>query len=159
MITDASDLIGLAIDKKNMEQSLEESEERYRSVVTNLTEGIMVIGAKGQILTSNPSALKILKIDHRNIGKNQRYFRRLFTEDGTTVDSGNDPASRVFRNGEPILDLTLGWNCRTTLSSGCKLTACRLSANPRHRIIRAGFLHRYYRDAGNAATAELHGVL
>ena len=109
MITDASDLIGLAIDKKNMEQSLEESEERYRSVVTNLTEGIMVIGAKGQILTSNPSALKILKIDHPETSeKTQRYFRRLFTEDGTTVDSGNDPASRVFRNGEPILDLTLG---------------------------------------------------
>jgi hypothetical protein len=157
MITDASDLIGLAIDKKIWSKA-GESEERYRSVVTNLTEGIMVIGAKGQILTSNPRAQN-LKIDDRNIGKNQRYFRRLFTEDGTTVDSGNDPASRVFRTGEPILNLTSGVELRTTLSSGCKLTACRLSANPRHRIIRAGFLHRYYRDAGNAATAELHGIL
>ena len=109
MIMDACDLIALAIDKKNMEQSLEESEERYRSVVTNLTEGIMVIGPGGQILTSNPSALRILKIaDISSVGRRHRYFKRIFTENGDALKLGEDPASQVFRNGTAILDLSIG---------------------------------------------------
>ncbi|MFZ6688668.1 sensor domain-containing phosphodiesterase [Undibacterium sp. SXout11W] len=109
MIVDACDLIGLAIDKKNMEQSLEESEERYRSVVTNLSEGIMVIAPGGQIITSNPSALRILKIsDVNSVGRRHRYFKRIFGEDGQTLKMGDDPASFVFKSGTPILNLSTG---------------------------------------------------
>lgn len=113
MIIDACDLIGLAIDKKNMEQSLEESEERYRSVVTNLSEGIMVIAPGGQIVTSNPSAVRILKIDDINlVGRRHRYFRRIFGEDGQAVRIGDDPASSVFRTGTPVLNLSTGVELR-----------------------------------------------
>jgi PAS domain-containing protein len=107
MIIDACDLISLAIDKKNMEQTLEESEERYRSVVTNLSEGIMVIAPGGQILTSNPSALRILKIDDiTKISRRHRYFKRLMSEDGKDIRLGDDPASTVVRTGKPILNLS-----------------------------------------------------
>ena len=109
MMMDACGLIALAIDKKNMEQRLEESEERYRSVVTNLTEGIMVIGPAGQILTSNPSAQRILKIqDISKVGRRHRYFKRLFEEDGRAVKLGEDPASVAFRTNQPILNLSTG---------------------------------------------------
>ncbi|MFZ6725317.1 EAL domain-containing protein [Undibacterium sp. MH2W] len=109
MIADACDLIGLAIDKKNMEQSLEESEERYRSVVTNLSEGIMVISPGGQIVTSNPSALRILKIaDVSSVGRRHRYFKRIFNENGRTLKLGDDPASVVFKTGTPVLNLSTG---------------------------------------------------
>jgi len=113
MITDACDLIALAIDKKNMEQSLEESEERYRSVVTSLTEGIMVIGPDGHILTSNPSALRILKIDDVNhVGRRHRYFKSIFSESGELFKLGSDPASTVFKTGKPIMNLSLGVELR-----------------------------------------------
>lgn len=113
LIMDAADLIGLAIDKKNMEQSLEESEERYRSVVTNLSEGIMVIAPGGQILTSNPSAQRILKIEDINaVGRRHRYFKRIFSEDGAAVKMGDDPASVVFRTRSPILNLSIGMELR-----------------------------------------------
>ena len=109
MIIDACDLIGLAIDKKNMEQSLEESEERYRSVVTNLSEGIMVIAPNGQIVTSNPSALRILKIiDVSQVGRRHRYFKRVFGEDGAALKLGDDPVSFVFKTRMPILNLSTG---------------------------------------------------
>ena len=109
MIVDACDLIGLAIDKKNMEQSLEESEERYRSVVTNLSEGIMVIAPGGQIVTSNPSALRILKIvDVNSVGRRHRYFKKIFNENGRTMKLGDDPASLVFKTGTPVLNLSTG---------------------------------------------------
>ncbi|MFZ6773116.1 EAL domain-containing protein [Undibacterium sp. SXout7W] len=109
MMMDASGLIALAIDKKNMEQKLEESEERYRSVVTNLTEGIMVIGPAGQILTSNPSGQRILKIlDITKVGRRHRYFKKLLKEDGEAMKLGDDPASVVFRTNKPILNLSTG---------------------------------------------------
>jgi diguanylate cyclase (GGDEF)-like protein/PAS domain S-box-containing protein len=92
-----------------MEQSLATSEDRYRSVVNNLTEGIMVIGPGGKILTCNPSAKRILKIkDLDTIGRRHRYFKRIFREDGSEMRIGEDPASTVFRSGEAIANLSVG---------------------------------------------------
>ena len=113
LIIDAMDLIALAIDKKNMEQSLERSEERYRSVVTNLTEGIMVLAPHGNILTCNPSAQRILKIkDPTMPGRRHRNFERIISEDGSEIVLGDDPASRVFRNGIAIVNLSIGVELR-----------------------------------------------
>ncbi|MBI1770836.1 MAG: diguanylate cyclase [Burkholderiales bacterium] len=113
MMMDACDLIGLAIDKKNMEQSLEESEERYRSVVTNLSEGIMVIGPDGQILTCNPSAQRILKIeDIATVGRRHRYFKNILGDEGQSIRMGDDPASVVFRSKTAILNLSMGVELR-----------------------------------------------
>jgi PAS domain S-box-containing protein len=67
-ISDITHLVGIAIHKDRVERSLEESEERYRSVVTTLTEGILMQSRDGRILTCNPSAQRILRIasDHLN---------------------------------------------------------------------------------------------
>jgi diguanylate cyclase (GGDEF)-like protein len=92
-----------------MEQSLATSEDRYRSVVNNLTEGIMVIAPGGKILTCNPSARLILKITElESMGRRHRYFKRIFREDGSEIKIGDDPASLVLRNAEPITNLSLG---------------------------------------------------
>ncbi len=112
-ILGAVDLIALAIDKKRMEQSLAESEERYRSVVSNLTEGIMVVAPGGQILTCNPSAMRILKIsDIHSTGRRHRYFKRIVSEDGSEMKLGDDPASLVFRTRAPIMNLSIGMELR-----------------------------------------------
>ena len=109
LIMDAMHVIALAIDKKNMEHSLATSEDRYRSVVNNLTEGIMVIAPGGKILTCNPSAQRILKISSINTaGRRHRYFSRIFREDGSEIKIGDDPASVVLRTGEPISNLSIG---------------------------------------------------
>jgi diguanylate cyclase (GGDEF)-like protein len=109
LIMDAMHVIALAIDKKHMEESLATSEDRYRSVVNNLTEGIMVVEPGGKILTCNPSAHRILKIaDLSNTGRRHRYFKRIVREDGSEIKIGDDPASLVFRTGEPISNLSIG---------------------------------------------------
>ncbi|MBY0574307.1 MAG: EAL domain-containing protein [Undibacterium sp.] len=109
LIIDAMHVVALAIDKKNMEQSLATSEERYRSVVNNLTEGIMVIAPGGRILTCNPSAKRILKIGEiEKAGRRHRYFKRIFREDGSAIGIGDDPTSKVFKTGEAITNLSIG---------------------------------------------------
>lgn len=109
LIMDAMHVIALAIDKKNMEHSLATSEDRYRSVVNNLTEGIMVIAPGGKILTCNPSAQRILKIqDIDTAGRRHRYFKRIFRDDGSEIRIGDDPASMVLKNGDAISNLSIG---------------------------------------------------
>jgi diguanylate cyclase (GGDEF)-like protein len=109
LISDAINVIALSIDKKNMEQSLATSEDRYRSVVTNLTEGIMMIEPGGRILTCNPSAKRILQInDLQSTGRRHRYFKRILREDGSDIPLGQDPASQVFYTGEAISNLSIG---------------------------------------------------
>lgn len=109
LMMDAMHVIALAIDKKNMEHRLASSEDRYRSVVNNLTEGIMVIAHGGRILTCNPSAKRILKIaDIELTGRRHRYFKQMFREDESEIRIGNDPASQVFKHGQAIANLTVG---------------------------------------------------
>lgn len=109
LIMDSMHVIALAIDKKNMEMSLATSEDRYRSVVNNLTEGIMVVAPGGKILTCNPSAKRILKIGAiENAGRRHRYFKRIYREDTSEIKIGDDPASVVIRTGRPITNLSVG---------------------------------------------------
>ena len=65
--TDIGDLVEPAqlphhhlADAARLDLALAESEERYRSVIAGLTEGVMLIAPDGQCLTANESAERIL---------------------------------------------------------------------------------------------------
>lgn len=109
VILDAMRFITIAIDKNNMIQHLAVSEDRYRSVVNTLTEGIMVIAPGGKIITCNPSAQRILKINDVNaVGRRHRYFNRLLSQNGSIIPFGEDPASLVIKNGQAITNAPIG---------------------------------------------------
>lgn len=109
ILLDAMRFITIAIDKSNMIQHLAVSEDRYRSVVNTLTEGIMMIAPGGKIITCNPSAQKILKItDMNSVGRRHRYFNRLLRQDGSSIPFGEDPASQVIKSGKAITNIPLG---------------------------------------------------
>ena len=109
VILDAMRFITIAIDKNNMIQDLAISEDRYRSVVNTLTEGIMVIAPGGKIITCNPSAQRILKIsDIKRVGRRHRYFNRILRQDGSSIPFGEDLASKVIRTGKAIKNAHMG---------------------------------------------------
>jgi diguanylate cyclase (GGDEF)-like protein/PAS domain S-box-containing protein len=109
-ISDITHLVGIAIHKDRVERSLEESEERYRSVVTTLAEGIVMQSRDGRLLTCNPSAERILRIGpgHLNRMFRGKYFKRLLAENGTEIPPGELPSEIVLRTGQPLLDLIVG---------------------------------------------------
>src|SRR6185369_11152908 len=51
---------GQFMERKRMEQGLRDSEERYRSVIAALDEGIILVDAAGRLIASNASAERIL---------------------------------------------------------------------------------------------------
>lgn len=102
-------LVGVAIQKDQIERSLHESEERYRSVVNCLNEGILVQSRDGVILACNPSAARILRIDAESaVGRRARFARRIVAEDGSEFDPDQLPTEIVSRTGQPILEHVAG---------------------------------------------------
>ena len=58
--------IGQFMERKRVEQGLRDSEERYRSVIAALDEGIVLVGAEGNLIASDVSAERILSRTSRS---------------------------------------------------------------------------------------------
>lgn len=105
-----TDIVGVAIQKAHIARELQESEERYRLAVDNLTEGIVVQAADGTILACNPSARRILRAGNASpVGASHlMLMRRSLREDGSEIPFAERPTRVVLSTGRPLLGLTIG---------------------------------------------------
>jgi PAS domain S-box-containing protein len=95
--------IGQFMERKRIEQGLRDSEERYRSVIAALDEGIILVDAEGLLLASNASAERILgPVASQTTGKpSAEAFPGPIDEEGKSVPGGDLPFLRTLRTGEP----------------------------------------------------------
>ncbi|MBD1940520.1 diguanylate cyclase [Microcoleus sp. FACHB-68] len=117
------------------EEALRESEERYRSVIAAMAEGIVLVQANGRISACNASAQRILGLSSKQImGRNYTTLRwRAIREDGSPFPTQYHPTTIALRTGLPqsnaIMGLhkpdgTLIWisiNCQPLLRAGATL--------------------------------------
>lgn len=106
-------ILGTVIDvtqRKRAEAALRESEERYRTVVGSLQEGVMLLGQDGQVQTCNESACRILGLSQEQllglapVGPAWQIVR----EDGSGVAAPEHPAAITLRTGEPQSEVLIG---------------------------------------------------
>ena len=97
-------------ERKLVQKALQESEERYRSVVTAMTEGIVLQDANGIIHTCNKSAERILGLSREQMmGKTSvDPHWRAIKEDGSTFPGEEHPAMVTLKTGEPCVDIVMG---------------------------------------------------
>ena len=97
-------------DLKNAEAALQESEARYRSVVTALAEGIVLHHADGQITACNESAERILGITaDQMMGRTSLDVRwRTIHENGSPFPGDTHPAMVTLRTGQPQFNVVMG---------------------------------------------------
>ncbi|MEG4270934.1 MULTISPECIES: diguanylate cyclase domain-containing protein [unclassified Microcoleus] len=98
-------------DAKNVLLSqLQESEERYRSVITSMTEGVVLQLADGQITTCNASAGRILGLTPEQLMGRTSVDLDLRTvqEDGSPFPCQQDPAMITLRTGKPVSNVVMG---------------------------------------------------
>ena len=90
--------------------SPEESEERYRSVVTAMAEGVVFQNAGGQIIFCNPSAERILGLPaDQALGMTFADARwRAIQEDGSPFPGSEHPAAVTLRTGQPCIGVVMG---------------------------------------------------
>ncbi|MFE1747750.1 PAS domain S-box protein [Coleofasciculus sp. H7-2] len=97
-------------ERKLAEVALQESEERYRSVVTTMAEGIVLQDRSGVIRTCNASAKRILGLSRKQIMGRSSIdpIWQAIREDGSPFPGEEHPAMVTLRTGEPCSDVVMG---------------------------------------------------
>ncbi|WP_099099004.1 PAS domain S-box protein [Nostoc sp. 'Peltigera malacea cyanobiont' DB3992] len=97
-------------ERKRMEEALRESEQRYRSVITAMAEGIVLQQSDGRITTCNDSAERILGLTaDQMMGRTSIALRwRAIHEDGTSFPDETHPAIVTLRTGKPQFHVIMG---------------------------------------------------
>lgn len=97
-------------DRLQAAAALQESEERYRSVISAMAEGVVLQQADGQITACNESAERILGLTaaqmmgRTSIDPNWRSIH----EDGSEFPGDTHPASVTLRTGKPQFNVIMG---------------------------------------------------
>lgn len=97
-------------DRKATEQALRESEEKYRSVVTAMNDGIILRDKDGKVLTWNRAAEKILNLKPGQISNllTIDHVRNAIHEDGTPFTPETHPAILTLKTGKPQHQVVMG---------------------------------------------------
>ena len=97
-------------ERKRVEQALHESEERYRSVIAALFEGVTLIDADGVIRASNASAERILGLTVDQLAGRTPFDPRwqAVHEDGTPFPGETHPAMVTLHTGQPCHNVIMG---------------------------------------------------
>ncbi|MEZ4832338.1 MAG: PAS domain S-box protein [Caldilineaceae bacterium] len=92
------------------EEALRASEERYRTLITTMSEGIVLQGRDGAIHTCNEAAAQILGLSmDQLLGRTSADSRwRAVHEDGSPFAGETHPAMITLSTGEPCSDVIMG---------------------------------------------------
>jgi PAS domain S-box-containing protein len=98
------------IERQRIEQELRVSEERYRSVVTVMSEGIVLQQADGEITACNASAESILGLTAQQMQGLTSVDPRwqAIHEDGSPFPGELHPAMVTLRTGKPQSNVIMG---------------------------------------------------
>lgn len=97
-------------ERKQAEEVSRKGEERYRSVIAAMQDGIVILDADGSIRTCNRSAERILGLSAEQIiGRTARDPRwQAIHEDGSPFPNETFPAVVTLRTGEPCSNIIMG---------------------------------------------------
>jgi len=97
-------------EQKRVEDELRESEERHRSVVAALADGVVLQDREGVIRAANASAERILGLTADQImGRTSLDPRwRAIREDGSPFPGEAHPAMQTLETGQPCRDVIMG---------------------------------------------------
>ena len=88
--------------------ALEESEARARAVLDAMPDGMILTDASGQIVSSNPSARRILGLPaDAPMSAIAEHARQLRNESGEIVPVEELPSRVTLRTGKPVTDVVL----------------------------------------------------
>ncbi|WP_407675664.1 hybrid sensor histidine kinase/response regulator [Peribacillus glennii] len=113
-------------DKKIQEEEIRQREIMYRSVVTNMTEAILILdnNRKITILNDNVEKLTGLKSGLLDEATAAKFGITFFTEDGSMLEYSDWPGVVTIKTGKPVL------NVIASIRLNGKQRWFRLNSNP-----------------------------
>ena len=109
----ATELLGTWIDvteRKRAERALEESEARYRSVISSMSEGVIVQNDEGEVITTNRAALQILGLKEEELQGRSMHDPdwQIIHEDGRPFPTDTHPAMVALATGQAQHEVKMG---------------------------------------------------
>ncbi|XWK89880.1 MAG: PAS domain S-box protein [Phormidium sp.] len=97
-------------ERKVIEEALRESEERYRSLISTMAEGIVLQQADGRITACNESAERILGLTaDQMMGRSSIDPQwQAIQEDGSPFPGETHPTMVTLRTGESLFNIIMG---------------------------------------------------
>jgi PAS domain S-box-containing protein len=97
-------------ERKNAEIALRENEERLRSIVEAMSEGLVLQDRAGKVTLCNPAAARILGVSEAELlGSSSVAFQpRTIHEDGSPFLAEEHPAMTTLGSGKPESDVVMG---------------------------------------------------
>jgi two-component system, sensor histidine kinase and response regulator len=110
LLTVAANQAAAVLQQQRAEAALRESEERYRSVIAAMQEGVVLLGADGCIRACNASAERILGLSAEEImGRTPLDPRwQAIHEDGSAFPGETHPVMVTLRTGRPCSNVVMG---------------------------------------------------
>ena len=110
---DISEVVKAQVDiaeLKKAQASLEESELRYRSVVSALTEAVVLHARDGRIIACNPAAERIFGLPCKELQECGTFdpLWRTIREDGSPFPRETCPSEEAFHTGVAQKDVVMG---------------------------------------------------
>lgn len=114
--------------RRAIAERLRESEAHYRSIVSALSEGVIEVGAGGEVRAVNASAVRILDMPEAELRASWAYFSDWSTvrEDGTPFSHERLPLVQVLATGHPQHGIVVG----VTHPRSGRLIWLRMNAEP-----------------------------
>jgi len=105
-------------DSETLSLGLRESDVRFRRLVDALQVGVVIQGARSEVLFANAAAARLLGIPVRRLlGKTSLDATALAVhEDGTPFPGEDHPAPKVLATGKPVRDVVMGFYRRPAKS-------------------------------------------
>ncbi len=96
-------------DRKRSFLALRESEERYRSVVSAMTEGVLLTDNNGIIVASNPASERIFGQSHAQMQSRliSEVLPQFADETGPVLSQDQLPEARTRKTGKPVRQAVL----------------------------------------------------
>jgi PAS domain S-box-containing protein len=96
--------------RRQAEEALRKGEERYRSVIAAMQDGIVVLDADGSIRACNASAERILGLSAEQIMGRTAVdpLWRAIHEDGSLFPAETFPVAVTLRSGQPCANIIMG---------------------------------------------------
>ena len=96
-------------DRKTAEQSLVESEKRFRAVFSALSEGVMLLDRESRVLACNESATRILGVTAEEVAERMPSKGWCaIREDGAPFPDEEYPSIQALRSGKAVHGVVMG---------------------------------------------------
>jgi PAS domain S-box-containing protein len=100
-------------ERKRAEESLRESEERFKTLIHDLETGVLLIDGGGKLIVYNPALLKIFKISekelrHMTIGDLKWDNWEVVDDDGKILSFESHPVQYAWLNRQTVRNQIIG---------------------------------------------------